>query len=106
MIKNAKNYLWLIFICFSLGPACTSSAPYIFNPHEFNRESLQFNKINKDLESIKICHKYSSNQGNKISKIAQKKCGEYGKIARFVKKDLLDCPLLTPTGSIFSCVKP
>ena len=105
MIKISKNYLWLIFISIALAPACTSSDPFIFNPHEFNRESSQFNKITQDLESIKICHKHGSNQGNKISTIAQKKCGEYGKIATFVKKDLLHCPLLTPAGSIFYCVK-
>ena len=106
MIENTRKLFLLSFILILLAPACTSNDPYIFDPHEFNRDSLQFGKISKDLKSVKICHKKGVTERNKITKIAQQKCSEYGKIARFEKQDFLHCPILTPSGAIFLCEKP
>ena len=106
MVRTAQNLFLLIIALILLAPACTSSDPYIFDAHEFNRGSLNFDKISKDLKSLKICHKKGVTERKQIIKIAQQKCSEYGKIARFEKQDFLHCPILTPSGAMFLCEKP
>lgn len=106
MIKNTRKLFLLSFIMLTLAPACSSNDPYIFDPYEFNRDSLQFSKISKDIRSVKICYKNMATRRKIITKLAQKKCGEFGKIALFETQDFLHCPILTPTGMTFLCVKP
>ena len=106
MYRNGvKNYILTIVVaCIATG--CTTNIPYIYKPNEFNRASTDFNKIPKDLKNIKICYSQLSTNLSDVQKIAQKECGLLGKFARFQKHDFLHCPLMTPTGATFNCLRP
>ena len=106
MFRNGMKIFILTVVVVFIAAGCTTSNPYIYKPNEFNRASPDFNRIPKDRKSIKICYSKSSTKLSDLQKMAQKECGLYGKIARFQKHDFLHCPLMTPTGATFNCLRP
>ena len=106
MQRNGMKVFILTVVVVFIAVGCTSSNPYIYKFNEFNRESTDFNRIPKDRKSIKICYSKLSTKLSDLQKMAQKECGLYGKVARFQEHDFLHCPLTTPTGATFSCLRP
>ena len=104
-LNGVKIFILTVVVVF-IAAGCTTSNPYIYKPNEFNRASPDFNRIPKDRKSIKICYSKVSTKLSDLQKMAQKECGLYGKIARFQEHDFLHCPLMTPTGATFNCLRP
>ena len=98
---NVFVILVLLFVT-----SCATGDPYIFKHGEFNRTSPSFNVIPKDRKSVKICYSEISSDLNILQALAGKECGVYGKIAKFEKEDFLHCPILTPSGATFLCIRP
>ena len=106
MYRNGVKIFILTIVVAYIAAGCTTSIPYIYKPNEFNRASADFNRIPKDRKSIKICYNKSSTKLSDLQNMAQKGCGLHGKIARFQEHDFLHCPLMTPTGATFNCLRP
>jgi hypothetical protein len=81
-------------------------APYVHNPAEFNRDSPNFAKEPTDIADVAICYNSSSSTPQDILALAESTCAQFGKVARFDRQDLLQCPLLTPARAFFQCVPP
>ena len=86
--------------------SCVTGDPYIFKYGEFNRASPNFNKTPKDRKNVKICYNNASSDLSFLQAMAGKECGLYGRVAKFDKEDFLHCPISTPSGATFLCVKP
>ena len=106
MYRNCVNNIVLSFVVVIFAMGCTTSNPYIFKPNEFNRVSPDFNRTPKDRKTIKICYDKFSSKLSDVQKLAQEGCSIYGKIARFKERDFLHCPLMTPIGVTFNCLRP
>ena len=106
MHRNGVKICILTVVVVFIAVGCTTSNPDIYKPNEFNRASTDFNRIPKDRKSIKICYSKFTTKLSDLQKMAQKECGLYSKIARFQEHDFLRCPLMTPTGATFNCLKP
>ena len=106
MRRNGMKVFILTVVAVFVAVGCMSGNPYIYKLNEFNRASTDFNRIPKDRKTIKICYSKLSTKLSDLQKMAQKECGLYGKIARFQEHDFLHCPLMTPTGATFGCLRP
>ena len=106
MHRNGVKIFILTVVAVFLTAGCTMSNPYVYKHNEFDRTSPDFNRTPKDRKSIKICYSKLSTKLSDLQKMAQKECGLYGKIARFQEHDFLHCPLMTPTGATFNCLRP
>ena len=106
MQGNGVKNLILTVVVIIIATGCETSVPYIFKPNEFNRASTDFNRTPKDRKNIKICYSRFSSKLSDLQNMAQKECGAYGKIARFQEHDFLHCPIMTPSGATFNCLRP
>ncbi len=104
MVKcRLRSGVWMV-LATSLG-ACGAIDPYIYTPHEFDRNSPTFNKPPKDRDEVTICYNgIATSRGN------GRRAGAAG--MRQVRQDgapqsraFGDCPLLTPVEARFACVK-
>lgn len=84
---------------------CGAADPYIYKKNEFDRESATFNKEPEDLSEVTVCYLSANTAFSTVTRMAEERCAQFGKEARFVGSGYGDCPLLTPTGARFACVK-
>ena len=106
MRRRHITLLVLIIGVISVTIGCSRIEPYVFKADEFNRDSSTFAKEPTDIETVTICYnKYGTTPGD-LLEMAQSRCGDFSKTARFNHQDRLTCPLLTPVGAHFDCVKP
>lgn len=84
--------------------ACGVTDPYVYKVNEFNRDSESFNVEPEDLSEVEICHLGAVTSTATVSAMAEERCAEFGKSARFVGNRYGKCPLATPTLSRFDCV--
>ncbi len=97
-----------LIVLASLGPAafgCAETEPYLYNATEFDREALDFGKEPENIRSVEICYSKHSTTAQELREMANARCGEFGKVARFQSQDYLQCPLFTPARAFFACVK-
>jgi len=92
----------------SLGPAafgCAETEPYVYNAAEFDRDAPKFGKQPANTGRVEICYTKQSTTVQELGEIANARCGEFGKVARFQSQEYGVCPLFTPARAIFACVK-
>ena len=97
-----------LIVLASLGPAafgCAETAPYVYDKVEFNRDAPEFGKQPKNIGRVEICYGKQSTTVQELWEMANARCGEFGKVARFQSQDYLQCPLFTPARAAFACVK-
>jgi len=86
--------------------ACGPAEPFVFKKAKFDRDSLYFNRKPDDISEVMICYRRGGTTPQAVASLANQRCGDFGKVARPRGHSLLDCPLLTPAGAVFDCVKP
>ncbi len=106
MHRRKIALLVLVIGVISVTIGCSRIEPYVFKADEFNRDSSTFAKEPTDVDTITICYNKYGATPRKLLEMAQRKCGDFSKVARFNHQDRLNCPLLTPVGAHFDCVKP
>lgn len=89
-----------------LAGGCSRFEPFVLKTNEFDRDSPSFAKKTADIESVTICYNKYGTTPQSVLEIARNRCGEFEKAARFSHQDYLRCPLFTPVGAHFECVKP
>ena len=89
-----------------LTAACSRIEPYVHDENQFNRDSKDFGKPKKDIESVGICYNKAGTKPGVLVSMAQKECAKFGKVARYQSQDMLTCPLNAPAYIIFDCLKP
>jgi len=84
---------------------CSRFQPFVLKTGEFNRESPNFAKKATDIDSVTICYNKYGTTPQAVLDMAHEKCSEFKKTPRFSRQDYLRCPLFTPVGADFACVK-
>lgn len=104
MVKcRLRSGVWMV-LATSLG-ACGAIDPYIYTPHEFDRNSPTFNKPPKDRDEVTICYNGIATSEATVAELAQQECAKFGKTACREGRRFGNCPLLTPVEARFACVK-
>lgn len=85
--------------------ACGATEPYVYKAEEFNRNRASFNRPPVDLAEVGVCYNSMTTTPESVRALAEEQCQAYGKAARFTGEALATCPLLTPAGAVFRCVK-
>lgn len=85
--------------------ACGATEPYVYKANEFDRDRPSFNRSPADPSEVGICYNGMTTTPEKIRALAEEHCQAYGKRARLADEVLASCPLLTPAGAMFRCVK-
>lgn len=85
--------------------ACGATEPHVYKPNEFNREHPTFNLAPVDMAGLGVCYNSVTTTPDKVQALAEEQCQAFGKRARFADQSLASCPLLTPAGAMFRCVK-
>lgn len=83
--------------------ACAVSEPYVYKAQEFNRAAATFNVEPQTIDEVAICHNGSFTSFETLQAMADKRCGEFAKTARFWTTRWGDCPLATPAMAVFAC---
>ncbi|MCW5700142.1 MAG: hypothetical protein KIT00_09910 [Rhodospirillales bacterium] len=99
-----REFLFLAMAALLLS-SCGAVEPYVYKRNEFNRASATFNREPKDLAEVSICYNTLSTTPDMVSAMAQKRCQDFGKQARFRAHVYDECPLLTPVGAAYDCIK-
>lgn len=86
--------------------ACELPPPHIHHPQEFNREAEGFGKEPEDTKEVTICYNTKTATPADVARMARNECAKFGRVARLKGQDALECPLLTPVGARYTCVKP
>ncbi len=97
-----------LIVLASLGPAafgCAETEPYLYNAAEFDRDAPEFGKEPRNIGRVEICYSKQSTTAQELREMANARCGQFGKVARFQSQDYLQCPLFTPARAFFACVK-
>ena len=97
-----------LIVVASLVPAafgCAETEPYVYSESEFDREAKGFGKELADISVVEICYSKHSTTVQALEELANARCGEYGKVARYRAQGYGQCPLMTPVHAIFACLK-
>ena len=97
-----------LIVLASLGLAalgCAEIEPYVYTGLEFDRDAPEFGKQPTNIAKVEICYNKQSTTVQALTELANARCGEFGKAARFQSQDYLECPLFTPARATFACVK-
>ena len=97
-----------VIVVASLGLAafgCAETDPYVYTASEFDRDEPGFGKEPTNIAKVEICYSKHSTTVQALGELANARCGEFGKVARFKSQDYLECPLFTPARATFACVK-
>ena len=86
--------------------ACSVSEPYVYLEDEFDRTVSGFGQDPTDIEAVAICYNARSTTPGVLREMAQAECARFDKVARFSHQDTLTCPVFTPVGARFKCVRP
>ena len=86
--------------------ACSGLEPYVYLPSEFNRGSPDFGRDPTDIKAVAICYNSRSITPEALREMARAECARFDKVARFSHQDTLRCPIITPVGAHFKCVRP
>jgi hypothetical protein len=106
MITMLSKKLSLLLLAGSILAACTSEAPYIYNPNEFNREKKGFAKEIKDRAQVQICYNKRSTSPKMLQQMAIDECRRFGKQAIFKQQKNLVCSISAPAQIIYKCFDP
>ena len=106
MRRRQITILVLAIGVISVTLGCSHLEPYVFKAGEFDRDSPEFAKEPTDIDTVTICYNKYGTTPQELLEMAQNTCGAFSKVARFDHQDRLNCPLLTPVGANFECVKP
>lgn len=85
--------------------ACGATEPYVYKPDEFNRNRSTFNLAPVDLAEVGVCYNSVTTTPDRVQALAEEQCQAFGKRAHIADDILASCPLLTPAGAMFRCVK-
>ncbi len=94
-----------LFLAAPMLAAC-AEAPYVYKAEEYDRSSEYFASEPDDISDVIICYSSSNATPAQVLELAQARCAQYGKTARFETQDYLSCPLSTPVSARFFCEIP
>ncbi len=97
-----------LIVLASLGPAtfgCAETEPYVYTKLEFDRDAPEFGKEPANIGKVEICYSKLSTTAQALRELANARCGEFGKVARYQSQVYRECPLFTPVRAVFACVK-
>ena len=102
---GVRRFICSLVLLAALG-GCANMPPYVYNPAEFDRESEGFGRDPTDITEVIICYSRRATTMETVEAMAQGECARFQKAARFEEASFLACPLLTPEGARFECVRP
>lgn len=85
--------------------ACGATEPYVYKADEFNRNRPSFNRPPVDPSEVGVCYNGMTTRPESVRALAEEHCQAYDKRAQLADEILTSCPLLTPAGAVFRCVK-
>ena len=102
---GVRGFICSLVLLAALG-GCANMPPYVYNPAEFDRESEDFGRDPTDITDVTICYSRRATTMETVEAMAQGECARFQKVARFEDVSFLACPLFTPEGAFFKCVRP
>jgi hypothetical protein len=106
MITTILKNLSLLLVAGLILAACTSEAPYIFEPDEFNREKKGYAQEIKDRTQVEICYNKRSTSPELLRQMAVDECRRFGKQAIFLRQNTLACSISAPGKVVYKCFDP
>lgn len=85
---------------------CDQMPAYIYKEHEFSRSNPEFGREPADIASVGICYNKGGSRPEEILAIAEARCNQYGKVARFNRQEFLRCSVGYPVLAHYDCVMP
>ncbi len=85
---------------------CGVTDPFLYTEREFDRSVAGFGREPEDISEVAICFTRLATSDATVRQMAEERCAQFGKSARYRKTGWGDCPLATPTRAVFDCVSP
>jgi hypothetical protein len=85
---------------------CGVTDPFLYTEREFDRSAAGFGVEPADIAEVAICYSRLATSDVTVRQMAEERCGQFGKTARYRKVGWGDCPLATPTRAVFDCIAP
>lgn len=86
--------------------ACGATEPFIDDPHAFDRAAPEFGQEPEDITEVAFCFSPTRTTLDDVVAMAEARCAEFGREARYTGGNYHQCPLLTPRQAEFDCVRP
>ncbi|TVR81802.1 MAG: hypothetical protein EA405_08040 [Rhodospirillales bacterium] len=86
--------------------ACGATEPFIDDPRAFDRTAPGFGQEPEDITEVAFCFSSTRTALDDIVTMAEARCAEFGREARYTGGNYHQCPLLTPRRAEFDCVRP
>lgn len=83
---------------------CGITDPYLYTPREFDRARPGFGVEPEDISEVAICYSRLVTSAETVRQMAEERCGQFGKTARYRKVGFGDCPLATPARAVYDCL--
>lgn len=100
-LRSAK-FLSLVLVALVL-TACADTRPYIWGA-----TILQKNEVGNKVEIIPgvvmVCYNAEFHDPKTVTALAVEECGLTKRTARFIKQDVLACPVFLPARAHFECI--
>jgi hypothetical protein len=104
-VTNTKKIVPALTLMLLLS-ACGATAPYVYNPGEFNRQAAGFNIEPADISEVSICYQALVTDRESVVALAEERCRQFDRTAELLGTGYGHCPLLTLARARFACVRP
>ncbi|TVR98865.1 MAG: hypothetical protein EA406_05385 [Rhodospirillales bacterium] len=85
---------------------CGATDPFVYDPRAFDRGAPGFGQEPEDITAVAFCFSPIRTALEEVAAMAEERCAQFGREARYSGGSYHHCPLLTPRRAVFDCVRP